>query len=107
MIPLQKWLASLQSWYRRGYGFDTPQGLLVLLAVPRCLLAAIAAFLWPPETRPLFLSGEPLVFLFTPLLAFVFFVRQGQLRGYAASMYSSLLILAIVSMPFYIPYFRH
>ena len=109
MSRVKKWLGDLKRLYHWGHGFDTPQGLLVLLSLPLCLLAAIAAFVWPPETRPVFLSGEPVLFLFTPLLAYVFFIREGQRMGraYASSIYISLLVLAIVTLPFYVPYFRH
>lgn len=99
---------NLKSWYQWGHWLDTPQGICVLLSVPVCWLAALVSLLWPAETRPLFLSGEPLLFLLTPLLAFLIFVRFGQLEAkqFSSSLLTTLVVLAVSAMPFYIPYFR-
>lgn len=101
-------LEKLKNWYRWGYWFDTPQGICVLLSAPVFWLAAIVSFLWPAETKPLFLSTGPLAFLFTPLLAFIYFVRFGQLeqKQFSSSVLTTAVVLAVMGMPFYIPYFR-
>jgi len=101
-------LESLRTWYRWGHWLDTPQGVCVLLSLPVCWIAALASFLWTDESRPLFLSSGPVLFLFTPLLAFLYFVRFGQLgeRQYSSSVLTTFVVLAVTGMPFYVPYLR-
>lgn len=102
------YMKDLKTWYRWGYWFETPQGMCVLLSVPFCWFSALMAFLWPAETKPLFLSDGPVLFLFTPLLAFLFFVRFWQLseKQFSSSVLMTLVLIAVIGMPFYVPYFR-
>jgi ABC-type dipeptide/oligopeptide/nickel transport system permease subunit len=102
------YLADLKTWYRWGHWLDTPQGICVMLSFPVCWLAALISFLWQAETRPLFLSDGPVLFLFTPLLAFLCFVRFGQraAKQYSSSLLTTVFVLTIIGMPFYAPYFR-
>ena len=101
-------LERLRSWYRWGHWLDTPQGICVLLSLPVCWIAALVSFLWPDESRPLFLSESPALFLFTPLLAFLYFVRFGQFseKQFSSSVLTTVVVLAVTGMPFYIPYLR-
>lgn len=102
-------LENFKSWYRWGHWLDTPQGICVLLSVPICWLAAVLAVAWPDETRPLFLSEGPVLFLFTPLLAFLCFVKFGQFneKKFSSSALTTVVVLAVTAMPFYLPYFRN
>ncbi len=101
-------LENVRSWYRWGHWLDTPQGICVLLSVPVCWLAAVLAFAWPVETRPLFLSDGPVLFLFTPLLAYLYFLRFGQLgeKQFSSSILTTVVVLAVIGIPFYVPYLR-
>lgn len=101
-------LENLKNWYRWGYWFDTPQGICVLLAVPVCWTAALASSIWPDESMPLFLSEGPALFLLTPMLAFACFVRFGQLdeKKFSSSVLTTFVVLAVIGMPFYVPYLR-
>jgi hypothetical protein len=101
-------LDNLKTWYRSGDWLNTPQGICVLLSIPVCWIAALAAFFWPVETRPLFLSDGPILFILTPLLAFITFVRFGQFydRQFSSSLFDTAMVLSIIGMPFYVPYLR-
>jgi uncharacterized RDD family membrane protein YckC len=98
----------IKVWYRWGFWFDTPQGICVLLSLPLCWIAAALSFIWPPEAKPVFLSGGPVFFLFTPLLAFLYFVRMGQTgdQQYSSSWLTTIVVLIIIALPFYVPYLR-
>ncbi len=102
-------LERMKTWYRWGHWLDTPQGICVLLSVPVCWIAALISFIWPVQSRPLFLSEEPVLFLFAPLLAFLYFVRFGQLtkKQFSSSLLSTIAVLTVAGMPFYLPYFRN
>lgn len=97
---------AIKKWYRQGYWFDTPQGICTLLSFPICWLAALASFLWPVESRPVFLSAEPALCLFAPILAFLTFLRLGQIgeKRYSSSLLSTIGVLVMAAMPFYTPY---
>jgi phosphoglycerol transferase MdoB-like AlkP superfamily enzyme len=101
-------IRQLKEWYRWGYWFDTPQGVCVLMSVPVCWVAAAISGLWSGGAKPLFLSSPPILFILTPLLAFLYFVRFGLSQGkpFSSSVYTTIMILAIVGAPFYVPYFR-
>lgn len=101
-------LDNLKSWWRWGYWLDTPQGICLLLSIPICWIAALVSLFWPVETPPLLLSAGPLAFIFTPLLAFVCFVRFGQLESkqFSSSWLATIVVLFVAGMPFYIPYLR-
>jgi hypothetical protein len=98
----------LRASYQWGYWFDTPQGICVLLSIPVCALAALAAVIWPTETKPTFLLEGPVLFLFSPLVAFVYFIRYGQFQRqqFSSSVFATLVILAVVATPFCLPYLR-
>jgi hypothetical protein len=101
-------LDNLKSWYQAGDWLDTPQGLCVLLSIPICWIAALAAFFWPVETKPLFLSDGPTLFVFTPLLAFLSFVKFGRYykKLFSSSWFDTVMVLCVIGMPFYVPYLR-
>jgi hypothetical protein len=103
-----KLLDSFNSWYRWGHWLDTPQGICVLLSIPICWLGALASFLWPGEGRPMFLSESGLLIV-TPLLAFLVFVRFGQIgdRQFSSSWFVTLIVLSTIVTPFCMPYFRN
>jgi membrane protein YdbS with pleckstrin-like domain len=84
---------------------DTPQGLCLLLSLPVCTGAALAAAWWPAETRPLFLSVGPGLFLVTPVLAFLYLVWFGA-PTYASSWFTTLIVFGVVASPFILPYLR-
>ena len=98
-----------KSWYRWGHWLDTPQGLCVLFSLPFCWIAALLSVIWPAETRPLLFSDGPTLFLLAPLLAFLCFVRFGnqQEKQFSSSIFTTVVVLAAIGMPFYIPYLRH
>lgn len=98
-------IEKVKRWYRWGHWLDTPQGLCVLLSVPLCVTAALAAAFWPAETRPLFLSVGPALFLLTPLVAFLYFAWFGG-PTYASSWWATLAVLGVILGPFVLPYFR-
>ena len=97
---------AIKKWYRQGDWFDTPQGICTLLSFPICWLAALTSFLWPVESRPVFLSAEPALCLFAPILAFLTFLRLGQIgeKRYSSSLLSTIGVLVMAAMPFYTPY---
>ena len=98
----------LKNWYRWGHWGNTTQGVCVLLSLPICWVAAITSSLWSAETKPLYLSSEPAFFFITPLLAFLYFVRFGmyQEKQFSSSLFTTIVVLAVIGMPFYVPYFR-
>jgi hypothetical protein len=95
----------LRHWYRWGHWLDTPQGLCVLLSFPGCLLGLAASLLWPGATRPTFLSADPALFLATPVLAFLCFLRLSG-PSFRSSWTATLILLAIVATPFVAPCLR-
>lgn len=80
----------------------------MLLSVPICGTAALAAALLPEESRPIFLNSGPVIFLFMPILAFLYFVRFGQWqqRQYSASWLTTAAVVLVILMPFVYPYLR-
>jgi hypothetical protein len=102
-------LGSLKTWYRCGHWLDTPQGICVLLSLPICWTTALVSFLWPVDSRPLFLSEGPVLFVFTPLLAFLYFIRFGQLseKQFSSSLLTTIVVLVVTGIPFYVPYLRN
>jgi len=100
---------NLHTWYRWGHWLNTPQGVCVLLSIPVCWIAALVSLLWTEESRPLFLSAGPALFIFTPLLAFLYFVRFGQLseKNFSSSLLTTVVVLLVTGIPFYIPYLRN
>lgn len=101
-------IEQFKTWRRCGYWLDTPEGVCVLLSVPACWAAALASVLWPSEARPLFLAAGPVLFFFTPALAFLYFVRFGQWqkRPFSSSWLRTFVVLMVIGFPFLFPYFR-
>lgn len=60
------------------------------------------------ESRPVFLSAEPVLYLFAPILAFLTFLRLGQIgeKRYSSSLLATIGVLVMAAMPFYTPYLR-
>ena len=103
-----RFFEELTTWYRWGFWFDTPQGVLVLLSVPICWVAALAAAFMSGESCPGFLQSGAGAFLVTPVFAFLYFLRFGQRqrRSYSSSWLTTGVVFFVILVPFVLPYFR-
>jgi hypothetical protein len=73
--PLQRF----QTWFRFGHWLNTPQGIALLLSIPVCWSVAALRFAVPDVAEVRVFSSPTWLYLFSPFLGFLAFIRIAHL----------------------------
>ncbi|WP_430432774.1 hypothetical protein [Methyloversatilis sp.] len=94
-----------RAWLRYGHGLDTPQGIALILSVPTCWTVILLRWVYPDVAEMSALSSPGWLYLFSPFLGFLAFVRLGY-PAFGASWLAAGMVCALSGFPFYVAYLR-
>jgi hypothetical protein len=94
-----------RAWLRYGPGLDTPQGIALILSVPVCWIVILLRWAFPDLAEMSAFSSPDWLYLFSPFLGFLAFLRLGY-PAFDASWLAAGMVCALSGFPFYVAYLR-
>ncbi|MBV5287201.1 MAG: hypothetical protein JZU45_14060 [Methyloversatilis discipulorum] len=94
-----------RAWLRYGHGLDTPQGIALILSVPVCWIVILLRWVFPDLEEMSAFSSPGGLYLFSPFLGFLAFLRLGY-PAFGASWLAAGMVCALSGFPFYVAYLR-